>query len=166
MDDPTDEKKSGKEKIENIKAKLKLASDKIEELTEATKRSMADLQNYKRRIEEEKQTFMKFASANVFMDILPLYDSLERANEHLPEDISENDWVKGIQGIIKQFEQIMQQFKIEKMKTVGEKFDHNKHEAIASGPGEKDIILEEAESGYMMEDHVLRPAKVKVGDGS
>lgn len=166
MNDPTDKKKSGKEKIENIKAKLELASEKIDELTEATKRSMADLQNYKRRIEEEKQVFMKFASANVFMDVLPLYDSLERANEHLPKDLAENDWVKGIQGIIKQFEQIMQQFKIEKMKTVGEKFDHNKHEAIASGPGEKDIILEEAESGYIMEDHTLRPAKVKVGDGT
>ena len=166
MSDPADEKKSGKEKIENIKAKLQLASDKIDELTEATKRSMADLQNYKRRVEEEKQAFMKFASANVFMEILPVFDSFERAAQHLPENLAENDWAKGIQGIIKQFEQIMHQFKIEKMKTVGEKFDHNKHEAIASGPGEKDIILEEAESGYMIEDHVLRPAKVKVGDGS
>lgn len=165
----TDSKKPSKEaieKIENIKKKLVEASKKIEELTEATKRSMADLQNYKKRIEEEKKTFVKFASASVFLEILPVFDSFERAAQHLPEDLTENDWVKGIQSIIKQFEQIMEQFKITKMKTVGEKFDPNFHEAVASGSGEKDVILEELEGGYLIEDQTLRPAKVKVGDGA
>ena len=165
----TNSKKPSKEsveKIENIKKKLLEASIKIEELTEATKRSMADLQNYKKRVEEEKKAFVKFASASVFLEILPVFDSFERAQEHLPEELAENDWVKGIQSIIKQFEQIMQQYKITKMKTVGENFDPNFHEAIASGPGEKDVILEELESGYLIEDQTLRPAKVKVGDGT
>jgi molecular chaperone GrpE len=164
----TDEtkKEEKKKKIEKIKKSLEDAAAKIEELTEATKRSMADLQNYKKRVEEEKRTFMKFASANVFLEILPVFDSFERAVQHLPEDLGENDWVKGIQSIIKQFEQIMEKFKITKMQVVGEKFDHNLHEAVVQGPGEKDTVIEELEAGYLMEDQTLRPAKVKVGDGS
>lgn len=145
---------------------LEAAKKQIEELTESAKRSMADLQNYKKRAEEERREFAKFASANVFMEILPVFDSFERAQEHLPEDLAENDWVKGIQSIIKQFEQIMDKFQIKKMKTVGEKFDPNKHEAIAQGPGEKDIIIDELETGYEMDEHTLRAAKVRVGDGT
>lgn len=146
--------------------KLEAAKKQIEDLTETAKRSMADLQNYKKRAEEERREFAKFASANVFMEILPVFDSFERAQVHLPAELVDNDWVKGIQSIIKQFEQIMDRFQIKKMKTVGEKFDPNKHEAIAEGPGEKDIIIDEVETGYEIEGHTLRAAKVRVGDGT
>lgn len=138
----------------------------IGELTEIAKRSMADLQNYKKRAEEERIQFAKFASANVFMEILPVFDSFERAQEHLPEELNDNEWAKGIQSIIKQFEQIIDKFQIKKMKTVGEKFDPNKHEAIAQGAGEKDIIINELETGYEIDGHTLRAAKVQVGDDS
>lgn len=151
---------------ETSENELDLARKKIEELEGQALRAMADLQNYKKRAEEEKQSFMKFATAGVFLEILPVFDSFERAAAHLPEDLVESDWVKGIQSIIKQFEQIMEKFRITKMKTVGEKFNTDFHEAIASGPGEKDVVIEELESGYMIEDKTLRPAKVKVGDGS
>ncbi len=100
------------------------------------------------------------------MEILPVFDSFERAQEHLPKELADNDWTKGIQNIINQFEQIIDKFQIKRMKTVGEKFDPNKHEAIAQGPGEKDIILDEVETGYEMEGHTLRAAKVRVGDGT
>jgi len=145
---------------------LEAAKKQVEDLTEIAKRSMADLQNYKKRAEEERSQFAKFASANVFMEILPVFDSLERAQEHLPDELKNNDWTKGIQGIIKQFEQIIDRFQIKKTKAVGEKFDPNKHEAIAQGPGEKDIIIDELEAGYEMEGHTLRAAKVRVGDGT
>ncbi|MBD3156267.1 nucleotide exchange factor GrpE [Candidatus Peregrinibacteria bacterium] len=145
---------------------LEKAQQQIEQLTEAAKRSMADLQNYKKRAEEERKEFARFASANVFMEILPVFDSFERAQEHMPKAIRDNEWVKGIQSIIKQFEQIMDKFHIKKMKTVGEKFNPNKHEAMAQGPGEKDVIINELEAGYEMDGHTLRAAKVRVGDGT
>lgn len=151
---------------EDAPTELELANKKINELNEQVMRAMADLQNYKKRAEEEKQAFVKFASASVFLEILPIFDSFERAAQHLPEDLVENDWVKGIQNIIRQFEQIMEKFKITKMKTVGEKFNTDFHEAVSQGPGEKDVVIEELESGYLIEGQTLRPAKVKVGDGS
>lgn len=145
---------------------LEIANAKIAELTDAAQRAMAELQNSKKRMEEEKNTFAKFACANVFLQILPVFDSFERAKQSKPEELADNDWAQGIESIVKQFEGIMEQFKIVKMKTVGEKFDPNLHEAIANGEGEKDIITEEFEGGYMMEDQAIKPAKVKVGDGS
>ena len=158
---------SNKKSNKNIEqTELDKAKNQIKELTEAAKRAMADLQNYKKRIEEEKREFAKFASANVFMEILPIFDSFERAQNHLPKELADNEWIKGIQSIIKQFEQIMDKFQISKMKTIGEKFDPNKHEAIAEGPGEKDVITDEIETGYEMNGHTLRAAKVRVGNGT
>ncbi|MBU1446435.1 nucleotide exchange factor GrpE [Patescibacteria group bacterium] len=144
---------------------LELANKKIDELTVAAKQAMADLQNYRKRTEEEKSSFSKFAISNIFSEILPVFDSFERAIQHLPADLTENDWIKGIKNIIRQFEQIIEKFQIKKMETVGKKFDHNLHEAIATAPGEKDIIINELEAGYSMEDYVLRHAKVQVGNG-
>ena len=60
----------------------------------------------------------------------------------------------------------MEKFNIKKFASLGEKFDPNKHEAMAQEPGEKDMVTEDLESGYEMDGHILRPAKVKVGDGS
>jgi molecular chaperone GrpE len=144
---------------------LTLANQKVEELTVAAKQAMADLQNYRKRTQEEKSSFAKFATANVFGEILPVFDSFERAIAHLPEDLAENDWAKGIQNILRQFEQVIEKFQIKKMETVGKKFDHNLHEAIATAAGEKDIILNELEAGYSMGNYVLRHAKVQVGNG-
>lgn len=165
-DNKKNDKKEKGELPNKSQEELEKAQKQIEQLTEAAKRSMADLQNYKKRAEEERKEFARFASANVFMEILPVFDSFERAQEHMPKIIQGNEWVKGIQSIIKQFEQIMEKFHIKKMKTVGEKFDPNKHEAIAQGPGEKDIIINELETGYEMDGYTLRAAKVRVGDGT
>jgi molecular chaperone GrpE len=165
MNDNNDKKQETIKKIQKLKDQLENANQKVEELTDSTKRAMADLQNFKKRMEEDKKQFAKFASANVFLEILPVFDSFERAQQHVPDELKDNEWVKGIEGIIKQFEQIMDKFNIKKMKSVGEKFDPNRHEAVASEEGEKDVVLEELEAGYMMDDYVLRAAKVKVGSG-
>lgn len=161
-----DEQNEVSEEVIMLQKQLEEANAKIEEMTGTAQRAVADLQNSKKRMEEEKDKFARFACANVFLQILPVFDSFERAKQNLPKDLAENDWIKGIQSIVKQFEQIMEQFKIRKMPTVGEKFDPNLHEAMTTGPGAKDIITEEFEGGYMMEDHPIKPAKVKVGDGT
>ncbi len=161
-----DEKEKINPELIKLGQKLEQANSKIEELTDTAKRATAELQNSKRRMEEEKERFAKFACANVFLEILPVFDSFERAKQNIPEDLKDNDWAKGIDSIVKQFEQIMEKFNIKKMKTAGEKFNPNLHEAVASGPGEKDVITEEFEGGYMLGEEALKPAKVKVGDGT
>ena len=76
-----------------------------------------------------------------------------------------DDWAKGVIQIHDEFLKKLKDSGVEKMKTVGEKLDPNKHEALMSGPGEKDIITEEFEPGYLYHGETLKAAKVKVGNG-
>ena len=68
----------------------------IEELTNALARAMADLQNYKRRTEEEQGSFVKFANAELLKILLPIINNFDRSTEHMPDDLKSNDWAKGI----------------------------------------------------------------------
>jgi molecular chaperone GrpE len=139
---------------------------KIEELTNQLARAMADLQNYKRRSEEEKVSFVKFANAELLKIILPLLDNLDRSVTHLPEDLKGNEWTKGMLHIHEDLLKTFEKIGLKKIKTVGEKLDPKKHEALLAGPGEKDMVTEEFEAGYYLLDETIKPAKVKVGNGS
>lgn len=139
---------------------------RIEELQEQLARCMADLQNFKRRSEEEKASFVKWANAEMLKNILPLLDNLDRSVTHLPEELKENEWTKGMLQIHEDLIKTFEKLGIKKIKTVGEKLNPNLHEAMLTGPGEKDVITDEFEPGYIMNEEVLKVAKVKVGDGS
>lgn len=139
---------------------------KIEELTQALARSMADLQNFKRRSDEEKVSFLKYAHAELLKNLLPFVDNLDRSVSHLPEELRENQWAKGVVHMHADLMKTLTSMGIEKIKTVGEKLNPNWHEGLMSGPGEKDVIVEEFEPGYKLGDTIIKVARVKVGDGS
>ena len=148
-------------------AQQKDAKDtKIEELTEALARALADLQNFKRRNEGEKASFVKFANAEMLRELLPVIDNFDRSANHMPEDLKTNDWAKGVIHIHDNLMKILEKIGVKKIPTVGEKLNPNQHEAMLTGPGEKDIITEELEPGYTLHGDVIKAAKVKVGDGS
>ncbi len=139
---------------------------KVEELTNALARAMADLQNYKRRTEEDQGKFVKFANAELLKVLLPIIDNFDRSTEHLPDDLKDNDWAKGVVQIHDDFLKTLEQIGVKKIKTIGETLDPNFHEGLMAGPGKKDEIVEEFEPGYTLNDNVIKPAKVKVGDGT
>ena len=164
MTDP--KSKHDGENAPSVPAELEAARKEIEQLTEISKRALADLQNYRRRVEEERGSFAAFANASLILAILPILDNFSRAFTHMPEDLKNNEWVAGVMNMEKQLVGVLQKAGLAEMPSaVGQQFDTNKHEAVLTGPGEKDIVLEEFEKGYMLSDKVLRPAKVKVGDG-
>ncbi|MBN2306596.1 nucleotide exchange factor GrpE [Candidatus Peregrinibacteria bacterium] len=139
---------------------------KIEELTAQLARAMADLQNYKRRSEEEKASFVKYANAELLQTILPILDNLDRSVTHLPQELKDNEWAKGMLHIHGDLLKTFEKLGIKKITTLGEKLNPNLHEAMMTEAGEKDVILEEFEPGYTINGDVLKVAKVKVGDGS
>lgn len=141
------------------------AKQKIAELTEAYMRAAADLQNFRRRAEDDKKNLMAFANANLLLEILPIVDNFERAFTHKPDDISK-EWNDGIEQIYKHFKQILEKQGVTEIKTQGEKYDHNLHEAMLHSSGEDGIIVQVLEKGYILNGKVLRPAKVSVGNGS
>jgi len=137
---------------------------KIAELTDALQRERADAMNVRRRSEEEKASLSSFYKANVVRELLPVIDNFERALMHVPKDLADSDYVKGVSGVVKQFEEILKKLGVKRIKTTGEHFDPNLHEAVSmeEGEGNQEIVIEELQAGYQLEDEVLRHAMVKV----
>jgi molecular chaperone GrpE len=118
----------------------------------------------RRRTEEEKSKLGDFYKANVVRALLPGLDNLERALKHAPKDLKDHDYVKGVQGVVKQFEKTLAELGVEKIKTEGEKFDPKYHEAVGmeEGEGDTEVVAEELQAGYTLGDEVVRHAFVKV----
>jgi molecular chaperone GrpE len=98
-------------------------------------------------------------------ELLPAIDSLERSLKHVPNDLKDHDYVKGIQAVLKQFDRSFEKLRIEKIPSVGEPFDPRFHEAVHmddSSSGSKEIVSEELQSGYRIGEEVIRHAMVKV----
>jgi len=139
--------------------------DQIDQLTDGIRRSQADFVNFKRRMEEEKDTFAKYSNLSLLESIIPVYDQLKMSLDHIPEEKgkNKNKWIEGVQNIVKLFEKELKGAGVKRIDTVGEKYHPEYHEAVLRGEGtEKDIILEEFEAGYLFHERVIRPAKVKV----
>lgn len=137
---------------------------RIAELTEALQRERADAENLRRRTEEDKASLGTFYKVMIMRELLPALDNLERALAHAPKDLADNDYVKGVQSVAKQFEQCLAQLGVERIKTVGGHFDPKLHEAVhmEDGGGKHEIISEELQAGYKIGDDVIRHAMVKV----
>jgi molecular chaperone GrpE len=148
------------------KAKKKTADIEIQmaELTEALKRERADAMNLRRRHETEMASLRTGVKTHVITDLLPVIDNFERALKHVPSDLEDNDYIKGVQGVVRQFEKTLADMGVERIKTVGEQFDPHLHEAVGveEGTGQREIVSEELQAGYKLGNEVIRHAMVKV----
>jgi molecular chaperone GrpE len=134
------------------------------DLTEALQRERADAMNIRRRHEEQLSGLKDTIKATIVRDLLPVIDNFERALRHVPKDLEGNDYIKGIQGVVKQFEKTLSDIGVERIKTVGEPFDPRYHEAVSmeEGEGANEVVSEELQAGYRLGDEVIRHAMVKV----
>lgn len=143
---------------------VKALEAQVLQLTEALQRERADAINLRRRHEEDMNNLRGRVKANVIKELLPIVDNFERALKHVPEDLADNDYVKGVQGVVKQFEKTLADIGVERIKTVGEPFDPELHEAVSAeeGDGDTEVVSEELQAGYKIGDDVVRHAMVRV----
>lgn len=136
----------------------------VAELTGAVQRERADAVNLRRRHEEEITRLRSTVKAAVIEELLPVIDNFERALKHVPKELTGNDYVKGVQGVVKQFEKTLTDMGVQRIKTVGEPFDPHVHEAVSAeeSDGDREIVSEELQAGYKLGDEVIRHAMVKV----
>jgi molecular chaperone GrpE len=135
----------------------------IDELTRALQRERADAVNLRRRHEAEITALRGRVKSSVIEELLPVIDNFERALKHVPKDLEGNDYIKGVQAVVKQFESTLADMGVERIKTVGEPFDPQLHEAVATEEGDGDhVITEELQAGYRIGDDVIRHAMVRV----
>jgi molecular chaperone GrpE len=137
---------------------------KVADLTEALQRERADAVNLRRRHEEQIASLKNLVKANVVRELLPAIDNLERSLAHTPADLADHDYIKGVQGVVKQFGKVLADIGVERIKTVGEVFDPRLHEAISmeEGTGTVEVVSEELQAGYKLGDEIIRHAMVRV----
>jgi molecular chaperone GrpE len=148
----------------NKKPTVKELEQQVAELTDALQRERADVINVRRRHDEQLVALKTMVKASVVRDLLPIVDNLERALKHVPKDLADSDYVKGVQGVVKQFEKTWADIGVRRIKTVGEAFDPRYHEAISmeEGDGTVEKVSEELQAGYTLGDEVIRHAMVRV----
>ena len=150
------------EEICELKDRIAELEERIHEQDCTNLRLRADFENYRRRLEKDKEDFMRWANRDVLLDILEVADNFERA---LPE-LRKNDpgCARGIEMIYSQLVKALEKHGISRIDAAGKKFDPNLHEALLQeeSDGPEGIVLEELQKGYMLNGKVLRHSKAKV----
>lgn len=136
-------------------ARMKKKDLEIKRLENLWKRALADYQNLEKRINFEKEDFVKFANSQLILKILPSLDSLEKAEKHLKD--------QGLNLALKQLKEGLVQEGLEKIQTQGKDFDPEEMECVEVGQGKEGKVLDEIRAGYKLGDRVLRVAQVRVG---
>jgi|AntRauTorckE6833_2_1112554.scaffolds.fasta_scaffold00016_78 molecular chaperone GrpE len=158
----TDEQLESKQLNEPTRERL---VEQVDKLNDDLKRSQADFVNLKRRTSEAQAYQATRIKADIVRNLLPVLDSLERAIDQKPEDLDDNDWATGIDGIVKQMQKALSEYGVTRINALNQEFDPNLHEAVTmddSSKGKKEVVAEELQTGYKLNDSVVRPAMVKV----
>lgn len=138
----------------------------IAELTSDLQRTRADFENYRKRVELEKQQARNAGQAAAIMRLLPVIDNIERAITHIPDELTENKWAQGIAGLTKQLDKSLESLNLKRIEAApGTPFDPESHEAIQfdeEAEGDQEIIAEELQAGYTLNGQPIRHAMVKV----
>lgn len=158
-----------KDIIKELKDQNTKLEKRAEENLNGWKRAKADYINLQKETEKKQKELIEFASAGLILQILPIYDHLRLAFAHKPDikDEEMKKWAQGIEHIKKQVQDTLKALGIEEIKTVGEKFNPEFHEAVDKKKiegKEKDEVIEEVKPGYLMHGKVLEPAKVIVAE--
>ena len=147
------------------KAQLEL-EQQMGELTLDLQRTRADFENYRKRVDAEKQAARESGQASAILKLLPVIDNIERAIAYTPEELKDNSWVQSVAGLVRHLEKSLESLNLTRIEaTPGTVFDPELHEAIQfdeDATGEKEVVAEELQAGYRLNGHVIRHAMVKV----
>ncbi len=159
IDDSVITEEHAQDSVKKLKEKLKESEAKAKEYLDSWQRAQADFANIRRRDEEAKMEFLKFANASMIEKLIPILDSLELSLPH---------GNKELEVIYKQFLAVLRSSGLEEVDPKGEIFDPKLHEAIGVIETEKEAedhqILEVMQKGYILSGKIIRPAKVRIGE--
>lgn len=127
-------------------------------------RERADLENYRRRVQKEKEDLMKYGNECLITEILPVLDNMERALDHASEE-SLSAVIEGVNLTRSMLLSVLKKFGVEPIETKGATFDSAFHQAmcqVESNDVAPNCVIEEYQKGYLLNDRLLRPAMVSV----
>lgn len=152
--------------MSNKQKKLHPDKQLIQELTADLQRLRADFENYRKRVETEKDQSKEIGKASVVLMILPVIDNIYRAINCAPDNLKQDSWVQGVCVLDKNLEKSLAEIGVKRIEaSPGVKFNPDYHDAISfddSSQGENEVIAEELQPGYLFNDKPIRHAMVRV----
>ena len=155
------------EQINSMAQELIQKEEEKKQLTEKVKIAQAELVNYRKRKDEETATMLKYANADLILELIPSIDNFERAIKQAEK--SENTEIKkfmtGINLIYQGIQNTLTKFGVEEINRVGQEYDPNLEQALLTDcveEQEDEVVLEVLQKGYKLKDRVIRAASVKI----
>lgn len=160
-----DKEELEKEKMKNEeKDELQEKQQELDELTDRYKRILAEFENHKKRSQKEREGLYNSILGDIVEIILPILDNLENA---VKVETTDENYKKGVELVLKQFQDVLKSKGVEEIKALGETFDPELHEAVSSvqddSKGEKEIV-QEYRKGYKIGHKVIRHSMVVVAN--
>lgn len=128
-------------------------------------RTLADMENMRRRVRKEQEDLAKYASLKVIEDLLPALDNFERALAADKDSLTVESLLQGVSMVYRQMAQVFEKEGLQAIEATGKPFDPNLHQAVMQVEDanfESGVVVEELQKGYQFKDRVIRPAMVKV----
>jgi molecular chaperone GrpE len=152
-------------RIQTLEAELAATREEARQNHERWLRERADLENLKKRAARERAETIRFANENVLKDLLPIIDNLERALEHARSGGNGQPLVEGVALILKSLHDVLERHGVTRIEAKGTPFDPAHHQAmlhVETAEHEPNLVVEEHQPGYRLNDRLLRPALVSV----
>jgi molecular chaperone GrpE len=151
--------------LEALQAKLAEVKAEADEYLEGWQRARAEFANYKKRVENERETDRARLTGHILGRFIDIMDDFQRALKDLPTEGESATWSHGIEMIYRKFQAILESEGVEEIRPDGEQFDPNFHEAISQDESEdhkEGEIVEVIAPGFKIGDRVIRPAMVRI----
>jgi molecular chaperone GrpE len=158
----------GKDEAEDVSVQLAKALERNRELEDKLLRMAAEQDNFRKRMQRERETALKYAEETILRELLPSLDNLERAVEQCKCTTDAGAILAGVEMTSKGLLSTLEKFGIKPLSGEGQPFDPNFHEAVAmeaSAEVPENQIVQEYQKGYMFKDRLIRAAKVVVSKG-
>jgi molecular chaperone GrpE len=150
--------------LEEARQKLKEAEQRAQENLDRWQRAQADLANFRRRAQFDREELSKYATAALVESLLPVLDNFSRAWQTLPGNLRRLTWLSGVDMINQQLRYTLERLGLQEIDADGQPFDPSLHEAVdrEEGDGTPHVVAV-YQAGYKLHERVLRPTLVKVG---
>ncbi len=154
--------------VQQLTETIKNQEEGVKSAKEESLRSMAELENFKKRKNNEVDSFKKFAKEEAVREFLPILDNFSIACEHAnKEDQNQTETIKGFVMISKQIESVLEKLDVKVIDAANQPFDPNFHQAIGQEKQddvESNVVIKEVQKGFLLHDRVIRPAMVIVSE--
>jgi molecular chaperone GrpE len=164
IDDSVVAEESALETIKKLREKLKKAIAEKQEYLTGWQKDKAEFINARKRDDQDKKDFVRFANENLLAELFPVLDSFNMAmgNKEVWEKVDKN-WRTGVEYIAAQLKKVLEEHGLKEIDPIGQKFDPMRDEAIEDGK-ESDIITTVVQKGYTLNGKIVKAPKVKVGE--